>query len=128
MKVKWTERARDRKIDVAAYIRRQFGTKRRTRFLQEVRETTQMLRKAPNIGSIDPLYADRPLTYRSVIINGLNKMVYRVDGDIIYIVDFWDTRREPIKQREQTIARNESAESRERSTEGQPKNQAKQTE
>ena len=54
-------------------------------------------------------------------------MVYRVDGDIIYIVDFWDTRRKPIKQREQTIARNESAESRERSTEGQPKNQARQT-
>ena len=42
-------------------------------------------------------------------------------------VAFWDTRREPIKQREQTIARNESAESRERSTEGQPKNQASQT-
>ena len=102
MKVKWTERARDRKMDVADYIRRQFGTKRRTRFLQEVRETTQMLRNEPNIGKIDPLYTDRPLTYRSVIINGLNKMVYRVDGDIIYIVDFWDTRREPVSQAAQT--------------------------
>ena len=43
-----------------------------------------------------------PLTYRSVIINGLNKMVYRIDGDIIYIVDFWDTRREPVGQAAQT--------------------------
>lgn len=127
MKVIWQPAAKKGRTEVAAYIRRQFGAKRKISFLQEVRETTQMLRKAPNIGSIDPLYADRPLTYRSVIINGLNKMVYRVDGDIIYIVDFWDTRREPIKQREQTIARNESAESRERSTEGQPKNQASQT-
>jgi hypothetical protein len=61
-----------------------------------------MLRKVPNICKIDPLYADRPLTYRSVIINGLNKMVYRVDGEIIYIVDFWDTRREPVNQARQT--------------------------
>ena len=29
-------------------------------------------------------------------------MVYRVEGDVIYIVDFWDTRREPTSQAEQT--------------------------
>ena len=102
MKVKWTEQARDRKTGIAAYIRRQFGAKRKIRFLQEVRETTKMLRNTPNIGSIDPLYADRAQTYRSIIINGLNKMVYRIDGDIIYIVDFWDTRREPVSQASQT--------------------------
>jgi len=51
---------------------------------------------------IDPLYADRAHTYRSIVINGLNKMVYRIDGDIIYIVDFWDTRREPVRQASQT--------------------------
>lgn len=102
MKVKWTEQARDRKTEIAAYIRRQFGAKRKIRFLQEVRETAKMLRNTPNIGSIDPLYADRAQTYRSIIINGLNKMVYRIDGDIIYIVDFWDTRREPVSQASQT--------------------------
>jgi plasmid stabilization system protein ParE len=102
MKIKWTERARDQKNDVADYIRRQFGVKRRIRFLQEVRETTMMLRNTPTIGKIDPLYAERPIAYRSVIINGLNKMVYRIDGDIIYIVDFWDTRREPRSQASQT--------------------------
>jgi hypothetical protein len=32
---------------------------------------------------------------------GLNKMVYRVDGDIIYIVAFWDTRKEPKEQANQ---------------------------
>ena len=102
MRVVWDPQAKEGRTEVAAYIRRQFGAMRKISFLQEVRETTQMLRKAPNIGSIDPLYADRPLTYRSVIINGLNKMVYRVDGDIIYIVDFWETRREPKNQARQT--------------------------
>ena len=55
----------------------------------------------PNIGSIDPLFDDRPKTYRSIIINGLSKMVYFIDDETIHIVAFWDTRREPKKQAEQ---------------------------
>ena len=57
-----------------------------------------MLVISPNLGSIDPLFADRPVAYRSIIINGLSKMVYRVDDDVIHIVGFWDTRQEPEAQ------------------------------
>ena len=59
--------------------------------------------QSPNIGSIDSLYADRPITYRSIIINGLSKMVYRIDDDIIHIVGFWDCRQEPKGQAAQTV-------------------------
>ena len=100
MKLKWTDHAIAKRKEVADYIRRNFGAKRKIRFLQEVHETTKMLRKSPNIGQIDPLYEDRAETYRSVIINGLNKMVYRIDDDVIYIVGFWDTRQEPEAQAE----------------------------
>ena len=34
--------------------------------------------QSPGIGPIEPLFADRPKAYRSVIINGLNKLVYYV--------------------------------------------------
>jgi len=57
-----------------------------------------MLKRSPNIGQIDPLFSSRAATYRSVIVNGLNKMVYRVDDDVINIVAFWDTRMEPEEQ------------------------------
>jgi plasmid stabilization system protein ParE len=102
MKVVWQEAAKVGRRQVAAYIRKEFGTKRVKRFRQEIDETVSLLMRSPNIGQIDPLYADRPQTYRSIIVNGLNKIVYRVDGDIIYIVDFWDTRREPKNQAAQT--------------------------
>ena len=98
MKLIWQEPAKAGRRQVAAYIRREFGINRAKRFRQEIDDTVKQLMRSPGIGQIDPLYADRPLTYRSVIINGLNKLVYRVDGDIIYIVDFWDTRREPVNQ------------------------------
>ena len=39
--------------------------------------------------------ADRALTYRSLVVGKLSKIVYRVDDDTIHIVDFWDCRREP---------------------------------
>ncbi len=102
MRLKWTEHAKAQRNQIADYIQRHFGVKRRTRFIQEVRQMTQMLKNHPNLGSIDPLYADRPVAYRSVIVNGMSKMVYRIEDDLIYIAAFWDCRREPKEQAEQT--------------------------
>lgn len=101
MKLIWHGSAKAGRRQVATYIRREFGIKRVKVFQQEVDDTVKQLMRSPGIGQIDPLYADRTLTYRSVIINGLNKLVYRIDEDIIHIVDFWDTRREPKSQASQ---------------------------
>ena len=101
MRVIWHPQAEDALDQVANYVREQFGAKRRNFFLQEVRKTTKILQHSPYIGSIDPLFDDRPVTYRSIIINGLSKMVYYIDDNIIHIAAFWDTRREPKKQSEQ---------------------------
>ena len=92
MRVVWDPQAKENRTQIAGYIRQQFGAKRKTRFLQEVRQVTQQLKRSPGIGQIDPLFADRARTYRSVIINGLNKLVYFVSDDILYIAGFWDTR------------------------------------
>ena len=102
MKIKWSSTARGDMCQVARYITKKFGRRAREEFLQRIKDTEKLIGSQPNIGPIDPLYADRALTYRSVVINGLNKMVYRIDGDIIYIVDFWDTRREPVSKASQT--------------------------
>ena len=51
--------------------------------MQEVDHTVRMLMQSPGIGPIEPLFADRPKAYRSVIINGLNKLVYYVENDAI---------------------------------------------
>ncbi len=51
----------------------------------------------PQIGVLERLLSDKQITYRSIIINKKGKMIYRIEGEIIYIVDFWDCRREPKK-------------------------------
>ena len=98
MKVIWHPSAERAKLQVADYIRMQFGFKRKKVFMQEVRQMTQQLKRSPNIGSIDPLFEGRAKTYRSVVVNGLNKLVYYVEDDTIHIAAFWDTRMEPEEQ------------------------------
>lgn len=102
MRAKWTEHAFEQRNQIASYIQQQFGLKHKILFLQKVRQMTQMLKKSPNLGSIDSLYADRPVACRSVIISGLSKMVYRIDGNTIFIIGFWDCRQEPQSQAAQT--------------------------
>ena len=101
MRVKWSDHALAQRKQVADYIRDNFGARYKIRFLQEVRQTTSMLKRSPNIGGIDPLFSGRAIVYRSVIVNGLSKMVYYVKDNTIRIAAFWDTRCEPLAQAEQ---------------------------
>ena len=102
MKTKWSSMAKASYRQIALYINKRFGRKARQDFMQEVDEMAERLQHHPNLGPIDPLFADRPVAYRSVIIGSLSKMVYRIDNDTIHIVAFWDCRREPQKQAKQT--------------------------
>lgn len=98
MKAIWDSEAKKAQRQVASYIRKEFGVKRAKKFRQEVDDTVNQLMRSPGIGQIDPLFRDRARTYRSVIINGLNKLVYFTEGDILFIAGFWDTRMDDEEQ------------------------------
>ena len=101
MKIKWVPDAKASMRQITCYINGRFGRVARQDFLLKVKDTEKRLLLLPNIGIVDPLFADRTIPYRSIIINGLSKMVYYIDGETIYIAAFWDTRREPKKQAQQ---------------------------
>jgi plasmid stabilization system protein ParE len=101
MKTQWDPKAKAALRQVARYINMRFGRKARQDFMQKVKDKETQLKRSPGIGLIDPLFEDRPQAYRSVIINGLNKLVYRVEGDTIHIVGFWDTRMDDEDQASQ---------------------------
>ena len=52
MRVVWDPEAKKARTQVANYIRREFGAKRKIRFLQEVRQMTQQLKLSPGIGQM----------------------------------------------------------------------------
>lgn len=49
----------------------------------------------PQMASIEPLLKGEVETYRSLVVRHNYKIVYRVEGEIIYIVDIWDCRQQP---------------------------------
>lgn len=66
--------------------------------MQKLRQAGRLLADSPHLGPIEPLLADLPYTYRSLVVGRLNKIVYRITDNYIEIVDLWDTRREPREQ------------------------------
>ena len=103
MRVVWYPEAAKRLRQVVSYIQTEYGSKSCTKFLKEAYRTERLLARNPNLGPVEPFLADAPVQYRSIVVNRLNKIVYWINGDVIEIVDFWDTRREPQKQAQQTI-------------------------
>ena len=95
MKVKWRQEAIQSRRQIARYISKNFGQIASANFMEEVHNTEDLLKRNPNIAHIDPLFDDRVNTYRSIFINRRSKLVYRIDGDEINIVAFWDCRRDP---------------------------------
>ena len=111
MRIEISDRADACVQATAEYIKEEFGRRAEHKFKAKFREAIRLLATNPYLGLIEPLLADMPTTYRSVVVGKLNKMLYHIKDDQIEIDDFWDCRREPNKQREQTIARDEYAES-----------------
>ena len=96
MIVIWSENAENTLKETAEYIFERFGEKNMKNFLQEVFKTAKLLETSPYIGQIYPLLIDFSETYRSIVVNYLNKIIYRVDDSRILIVALWDVRREPM--------------------------------
>ncbi len=80
--------------EIARYIRKEFGKNRRDEFIQEVREANQLIGRTPNVGKIEPLLEDEAITYRSYVINHLNKIIYYIEDDHIEVADFWEVRQD----------------------------------
>lgn len=101
MKVYWHKRAAAQLHQVEKYVLRDFGERTRQEFMDEVEQTTLSLANMPAMGKIDPLFAHRKQTYRSIVVRKLNKIVYYVKDDTLHIAAFWDTRCEPKAQARQ---------------------------
>ena len=97
MVVKWTDFAWTMLSQTADYVLMEFGYKTYDSFMQDVDGAIASIVANPNLGIEETFLRGKVQIYRSLLVNKHNKIVYEVhehDG-IIYIVDFWETRRDP---------------------------------
>ena len=91
MRIIRTERALAGIREVGGYIARDFGKKALWEFKQRIAEWTKIIKEHPGVGTIDWEVSTADRIYLKVLIYRLSWMEYRVEGDTIYIVDFFDT-------------------------------------
>ena len=95
MKVVVSERAKYNREQIARYILRDFGVKALLDFRKAYKETKQYIARHPEGCQEEEHLSNEQYKYHFTTINGLTKLLYRIDGEMIYIVDMWDVRKEP---------------------------------
>jgi len=95
MRINWYNGAINAAKRIARYLDANFGMASVRKFNSLIKEYEIVLLQNPLIGLVEPLLQDRSVVYHSIVINRYNKLIYYVDSDFIYIVDIWDTRRNP---------------------------------
>ena len=95
MKVVVSERAKYNREQIARYILRDFGERALLDFREAYKETKRYITLHPEGCQIEEHLSNEQYTYHFTNINGLSKLLYRIDGEMIYIVDMWDVRQEP---------------------------------
>ncbi len=68
MTIQWHKRAVAQLHQVEEYVLRDFGERVRQEFMDDVEKAVLSLVNMPNKGIIDPLFAHRKQTYRSIIV------------------------------------------------------------
>lgn len=81
--------------EVVDYPILEFGKNSALKFSQQVQTKLKWVIENPEIGRIEPLLATRQTPIRSIIVSRYNKAIYYVSGDILYVTDLWDMRRDP---------------------------------
>ena len=92
MRIIRTPRAIEGFREVASYIAHQFGDQALRDFQKRTKEWTRLLKTMPNLGGVDEEISTETFEYRSISIYKRSMMVYRIEGETIIIVDFYDTR------------------------------------
>jgi len=97
MQVKFTDKAiahLENIIDIFLYYA---GERSAAKFSKLVDDKIDKISHFPYIGFIEPLLSDRKFLFRATVIYDNYKMIYYVDGNVIWIAAFWDMRMNPEK-------------------------------
>ena len=97
MKVVWLSKARRAFVKTASYVKEHFGEMVALDLYDEVDADNEYLARNPYMFKKEPLWGMRTIQYRSIIVKKLNKIIYRIDDELVTVVDFWNSRQSPKK-------------------------------
>ena len=99
MKVKITKPARQRFKEIDEYHKSKGNNTKGRKLREKVVKKSKLLRDNPHLGKEEKYLKDLGLGHRSLVIDRLYKLIYRIAKPFIYITDIFDTRQNPDEMR-----------------------------
>lgn len=94
MRLVWNKKAKTRFAEILDYIESEFGENSREYFRARTKEFTQVLKQFPEIGVLEL----RDKNIRAFQLSKQTRIYYRVKGDRITILTFFDSKWDPRKK------------------------------
>jgi plasmid stabilization system protein ParE len=91
LKVKWTKRASEKFDDINGYLEDQFGTSSAKSFTRKVFDLLDIMTHYPDLGQIE----HEQYAIRGIRIVKQITLFYRVKGEEIILLQFFDNRQNP---------------------------------
>lgn len=96
MEIRSSKLFKQQVADLLSYLKVTYGLSIASRVKDELEEKIFLLKSFPNMGTIELLLEEEPLTYRYLVVKH-NKILYTVEDDYIFIHLLWDCRQDPLR-------------------------------
>lgn len=75
------------------------------RILSDIYDALIPLKDFPQMAAIEPLLADFPITFRSLVVRSIFKVIYFIDEEkkVINIATIWDCRQDEKKLKDEVL-------------------------
>ncbi|MCB9361642.1 MAG: type II toxin-antitoxin system RelE/ParE family toxin [Flavobacteriales bacterium] len=98
MKIKFTKQSLISLKESLDFISKEVSFEKLKRIRDEVLDSTDILITHPKLGKKEEYLTHLKLGHRS-IIEGNYKIIYKIEKEVIYITDIFDTRQNPEKMK-----------------------------
>jgi plasmid stabilization system protein ParE len=104
MKIDWSKKSKKRMHEIRVYYETK-SLKVSKEILTDITDSAKALTKFPQMAQIEPLLSDLPISFRSLVVRGIYKIIYYVDErkEVINIVTVWDCRQDDKKLKEEVV-------------------------
>jgi plasmid stabilization system protein ParE len=104
MKIYWTHKA-DARIDEIFDFYNERSPKVAREILIDIKRAVEPLVKFPQMAAIEPILSDLSISFRSLVVRNIYKIIYYVDekNETINIVTVWDCRQDNKKLKKEVM-------------------------
>lgn len=80
--------------EISAFLLHNAGEDFTLRTVLRILDAEELIAQHPHAGQLEPWLQDKGLEHRRVVI-GNYKLIYRIEGDMIWIADLFETHQDP---------------------------------